>query len=154
MWNVVQLYNTPLLSLEAYQSKTQSELLHNSVEQILTNITTMLSKQTIERQERKMCTSVAAEEWHYRLPARTLAAWLTVHGKWRNWDNTRNLFFFEFIYVANLEFIKGEWGVLEEHGLIIRPNGVFCLFVYFYFYFLPNLIWQNLIFWVFSFLPN
>ena len=145
MWNVVQLYNTPLLSLEAYQSKTQSELLHNSVEQILTNITTMLSKQTIERQERKMCTSVAAEEWHYRLPARTLAAWLTVHGKWRNWDNTRNLFFFEFIYVANLEFIKGEWGVMEECELIIGPGMMDFIYLF---------IFTKFNFWVFSLLPN
>ena len=67
----------------------QSELLHSSVEQLLPNITAVLSKQTTEQQERKRCTSVATEEWRYRLPARTLAAWLTGHGKRCNWDSTQ-----------------------------------------------------------------
>ena len=76
-------------------------------------------------------------------------------GKRRNWDNSQEpnffvlfcfcflifvfffviylfIYFFEFIYVANLEFIKGEWGVLEECELIIGPDDGFYLFVYFF----------------------
>ena len=89
----------------------QSELLHSNVEQLLTNITTVLSKQTTERQERKRCTGVAAKEWRYKLRARTLAAWLLAmaSGAIGTVDSILIFFFFfffEFIYVANLEFYK------------------------------------------------
>ena len=100
----------------------QSELLYSSVEQLLKIIIVVLSKQTKDWLERKRCTSGVDEKWRYRLQARTMAAWLTGHIKRCNWDKTQypNLFvfflllplffffFFEFIYVANLEFIKGE----------------------------------------------
>ena len=100
----------------------QSELLYSSVEQLLKIIIVVLSKQTKDWLERKRCTSGVDEKWRYRLQARTMAAWLTGHIKRCNWDKTQypNLFvffllllplfffFFKFIYVANLEFIKGE----------------------------------------------
>ena len=106
----------------------QSELLYSSVEQLLIIIIAVLSKQTKDWQERKRCTSGVDEKWRYRLQARTMAAWLTGHIKRCNWDKTQypNLFvffllllplffFFKFIYVANLEFIKGEWATWAHY---------------------------------------
>ena len=66
----------------------QSELLHSSVEQLLKIITAVLSKQMRDWQERKRCTSGVDEKWRNRLPARTMAAWLTGHIKQCNWDKT------------------------------------------------------------------
>ena len=89
-WVPLHYFFKRTLSLEVYKLfKVNYFTLHSSVEQLLTNTIAVLSKQTGERQERKRCTSGVAEEWRYRLPARTLAAWLTGHGKRRKWDNTQ-----------------------------------------------------------------